>query len=127
VALKIELKPNEVILLGDCVITNCGQRTRIMIEGSLPVMREKDIMSLSQADSPAKCLYLAVQFMYLAKNPQDNFAIYMGLAREMMQTAPEAKALIGSINNQILRGDLYKALKEARKLVAYGEERPEMN
>ena len=34
VALKIELKPNERILLGDCVVTNAGQRTRLTIEGT---------------------------------------------------------------------------------------------
>ena len=124
-ALKLELKPNERVLLGDCVLTNSGQRTRLTIDGSLPILREKDIMSLRQADSPAKCIYLAVQFMYLAKDPKDNHALYVRLAREMAKAAPGAKPLVNRINDHISAGDFYKALKEARKLIAYENEHPE--
>jgi flagellar biosynthesis repressor protein FlbT len=127
VALKIELKPNERLLLGDCVITNSDQRTRIVIEGALPIMREKDMMSLSQADTPAKCLYLALQCMYLSKNPRDNYTLYVEVAREIVRLAPGAKSLIDSINNRILTGDLYKALKEARKLIAFERDLPHMH
>ena len=44
-ALKIELKPGERIILGDCVVTNADQRTRLVIEGDAPILREKDIMT----------------------------------------------------------------------------------
>ena len=47
-ALKIELKPNERILLGDCVVTNADQRARLVIEGTVPILREKDIMTLGR-------------------------------------------------------------------------------
>src|SRR5271156_1900459 len=125
-ALKIELKPKERVMLGDCVVTNGEQRTRLTIEGSAPILREKDVMTLGEANTPAKCLYLAVQFMYLAKNPRDTFAIYRQLARQMLRAWPVAKTLIGRIDNQILKGDLYKALKEASKLIAYEKANPEM-
>ena len=118
-ALKLELKPNERIMLGDCVVTNSGHRTRLMIDGSLPILREKEIMSLAQADSLAKRIYLALQFMYLAKNPRENYAIYLRLVHAMRQSVPDAAPLIDCINNQILSGHLYKALKEARKLIAF--------
>ncbi len=122
-ALKLELRPNERVLLGDCVLTNGDQRSRFTIEGSLPVLREKDIMSLGQADSPAKCIYLAVQFMYLAKSPENNHVLYTQLAREMLKAMPGARSLIGRINDNIAAGELYKALKEARKLIAFESER----
>jgi flagellar protein FlbT len=127
VALKIELKPNERVMLGDCVVTNSDQRTRITIDGSLPILRETDIMSLSQANSPAKRIYLAVQFIYLSKHPKDNHALYFQLARAMLMMFPATKPLIDRINNQILTGHLYKALKEARKLITYEKEHPEMH
>ena len=53
------------------MVTNADQRTRLLIEGTIPILREKDIMSLSRADSLAKLIYLAVQFIYTAKRPQD--------------------------------------------------------
>src|SRR5205814_1697458 len=63
-ALKVELKPGERILIGDCVVTNADQRTRLLIDGSAPILREKDILTAERADSPAKRIYLAVQLMY---------------------------------------------------------------
>ena len=44
-ALKVELKPGERIIIGECTLTNCGQRTRFLIEGSTPILREKDILT----------------------------------------------------------------------------------
>jgi len=126
-ALKIELKPNESFVLGDCVITNAAQRTRLVIQGKVPILREKDIMALSRADSPAKRIYLAIQFIYLAKQPRDNHALYLRLAAQFLKTAPAARFIIDSINNRILTGELYKALKEARKLITYEGEMLNMN
>ncbi len=118
-ALKIELKPNERIILGDCVVTNSDQRTRLVIEGAVPILREKDIMTLSRADSPAKRIYLAVQLMYTSKRSEDHHALYFRLVRDIMRAAPSTRPYIESINNRILTGDLYKALKETRKLISY--------
>ena len=50
-ALKVELKPHEKILIGECVITNGDQRTRFIVDGSAPILREKDIMTAEQADT----------------------------------------------------------------------------
>ena len=125
--LKIELKPNERILLGDCVITNGGHRTRLTIDGALPILREKDIMSLRAADTPAKRLYLAVQFIYVAKDAKEHYALYRRLAGEMVKRVPGAAPFIECINKRILTGDVYKALKEAGKLITYEREHDNMN
>jgi flagellar biosynthesis repressor protein FlbT len=119
VALKIELKPNERVILGDCVVTNTDQRTRLVIEGTVPILREKDIMRLGRADSPAKRIYLAVQLMYTSRQPQDHHEFYVRLVRDIVRAAPSTRPYIESINNRILTGQLYKALKETRKLIAY--------
>jgi flagellar biosynthesis repressor protein FlbT len=126
VALKLELKPNERILLGDCVVTNTGQRTRLRIEGHVRILREKDIMTLSRADSLAKLIYLAVQFIYTAKTPKEHHELYFRLADQFLKAAPSAKPFIESINNLILTGEPYKALREARKLIAYEKEHLKM-
>jgi flagellar protein FlbT len=118
-ALKVELKPGERIILGESVITNAGQRTRLLIEGALPILREKDIMTAETADTPAKRVYLAVQLMYTARDPSAHHEIYFKLIREILLAAPSAWPLVESINNQILTGNLYKALKDARKLITY--------
>jgi flagellar biosynthesis repressor protein FlbT len=120
-ALKVELKPGERIFIGECVITNDDQRTRLLIKGTAPVLREKDIMTPQLADTPAKRIYLAVQLMYTARDPRVHHDVYFALIRDIVQAAPSTWPLIESINNHILRGELYKALKQSRKLIEYEE------
>ncbi len=121
-ALKVELKPGERIILGECVVTNDAQRTHLVIEGNVPILREKDIMTPERADTPAKRIYLAVQLMYTSRDPQMHHELYFSLVRDVVQAAPSTWAYVESINNQILTGELYKALKEAKKLMAYEQE-----
>jgi flagellar protein FlbT len=121
-ALKVELKPNEQFILGECVITNIGHRTKLVIEGQVPILREKDIMTPRSADSPAKRIYLAVQLMYTSRDPRPHHEVYFALIRDLMQAAPSAWPLIENINNHILTGEMYKALKESKKLIAYERE-----
>ncbi|HEY0909208.1 MAG TPA: flagellar biosynthesis repressor FlbT [Bradyrhizobium sp.] len=119
-ALKVELKPNECIIIGNCVVTNTEQRARLLIDGdNVPILREKDIMTPATADTPAKLVYLAVQLMYLSPTPEISHGTYFSLLRDIVTAAPSAWPIIEGINNNILSGDLYRALKEARKLVAY--------
>lgn len=120
--LKVELKPGERIILGECVVTNDGQRTRLTIEGSAPILRQKDIMTSELADTPAKRLYLAVQLMYTSRNPQQHHELYFRLMQDIVRAAPTTWSYIGEINNHILTGNLYKALKDARKLIDYEQE-----
>ena len=119
-ALKVELKPNERIIIGNCVITNVDQRARLLIDGEkIPILREKDILTPETADTPAKLIYLSVQLMYLSPDPMAHHPTYFNLVREMLTAAPSTWPYIEGINNNILNGDLYRALKEAKKLIAY--------
>jgi flagellar protein FlbT len=120
--LKVELKPGERMIIGECVVRNGNQRTRLTIEGAVPILREKDIMTTDQADTPAKRLYLAVQLMYTSRDPQVHHQVYFALMRDLVQAAPTTWLHIENINNHILMGNQYKALKEARKLIEYEQE-----
>jgi len=121
-ALKIELKPGERFILGNAVITNDDQRTRLFVEGSAPILREKDIMRPEEADSPAKRLYLAVQLMYLSDDPSEQHSVYFQLTNDIIRAAPSMLPYVERMNNQILTGAFYKALKEAKKLIKYEQE-----
>jgi flagellar protein FlbT len=121
-ALRIELKPGERILIGESVLINHDQRATFLIEGSAPILREKDIMTSERADTPAKRIYLAVQLMYTSRDPRTHHDVYFALMRDIVQAAPSTWPYVESINNRILTGDLYKALKEAKNLVLYEQE-----
>jgi flagellar protein FlbT len=118
-ALKVELKRGERMILGECVVTNADQRAKLLIDGIAPILREKDIMTVENADSPAKRIYLAVQLMYISRDPRAHHDVYFSLVREIVQAAPSTWPYVEDINNQILTGDMYKALKTTRKLIEY--------
>jgi flagellar protein FlbT len=120
--LKVELKPGERIIVGTAVIRNGDARARFHIEGDAPILREKDILTPATADSPAKKIYLAVQLMYLSGDLSTHNAFYFPLVQDFLNAAPSALPLIAEINNRILAGDLYKALKAVRSLITYEQE-----
>ncbi len=121
-ALKVELKPGERVIIGDSLITNSDQRTRLYIEGRAPILREKDILTPETANTPAKRVYLAVQLMYLRGDMQTLRKDYAELTGDLVEAAPSTTKFIDDINNEILTGSLYKALKVTKKLIAYEEE-----
>ena len=121
-SLKVELKPGERLIIGTALVRNGDQRTRFFIEGDAPILREKDILTPATADTPAKKIYLAVQLMYLQQDLSGHNDFYFPLVNDFLSAAPSALPLVAEVNNRILSGDLYKALRSAKKLVAYEQE-----
>lgn len=121
-ALVIDLKPQEKIIIGDAVITNDKNRARLHIAGDAPILREKDIMLEKDADTPCKRVYLALQLMYLSHKPQELHETYFELIKQVQAAAPSTAVMFMKINDQVLDNKYYKALKEAQKLIEYERE-----
>ena len=121
-ALKVELKPGEKLLVGNCIITNSDQRTRLFIDGSAPILREKDIMTSETANTPARRIYLAVQLMYIDDDTDKAQSAYNDLSRDFVAAVPSSLPIVDQINNEILTGSLYKALKAAQRLIEYEQD-----
>jgi flagellar biosynthesis repressor protein FlbT len=121
-SLKVELKPHERLIVGNCVITNSDQRTRLFIDGKSPILREKDILTPATANSPAKRVYLAVQLMYLEDNIETLRSDYFALVNDIVTAAPSCIPIVDEINNDILTGALYKALKAAKRLIQHEQD-----
>ncbi len=121
-ALIIDLKPGEKILIGSSVMTNDSQRTRLHIAGDMPILREKDIMQENDATSPCRKIYFLLQCMYLARNPADYHAKFFSLMKMIQDAAPSTSIFCMKINAQLIQGHYYKALREARELIAHEDE-----
>jgi flagellar protein FlbT len=76
------------------MVTNGDRRTRLTIEGIVPVPRDEDIMTARRANSPAKRIYLAIQRMYTGKRPRNDFATYLRLSREIQAAMPDMQPFI---------------------------------
>jgi flagellar protein FlbT len=123
-ALKITLKPNEKMIIGGAVVTNGNiKNTDLIIDNNVPVLRQKNILSQKDATSPCSRIYFTIQLMYI---DEENIAahqdIYWSLVRELLDAAPRLTGHIDLINEQILSGNYYGALKLASELIHYEQE-----
>jgi flagellar protein FlbT len=119
-ALKISLKPDERIIIGGAVVRNGGARSDFVIENSAPILREKDIMGLHDANSPCRRIYFAIQLMYVdEKNIAEHRTTYWQLVRDVTTAAPSTIGLIDQISEHILHDRYYQALKLTNKLIEY--------
>lgn len=121
-ALVIDLKPGEKILIGTAVITNDSQRTRLHISGEAPILREKDVMKEEEADTPCKKIYFLVQCMYMSRAPNEYHKKYFDLVKEIQSAAPTTAFIFLMINEQIIEDAYYKALRYAKDLIKLEEE-----
>jgi len=121
--LKITLKPNERIIVGGAVITNGNTRCDLLIENKVSILRQKDIMSEKDADSPCRKIYFTIQLMYIDEgNLIEHHNTYWKLVQDIVKAAPSMLALIDQISDHILNNKYYQALKLARKLIDYEQE-----
>ena len=123
--LKLTLKPNEKVLIGTAVITNAGQKAEIIIQNTVPVLRERDIITEARADTLAKQIYFIVLSMYVdQKNEGEYHKIYFKLVKELFNALPDQRslALVMAMSQKILEGNHYQALKECRKLINFESE-----
>lgn len=121
-ALVIDLKPSERIIIGSALITNDENRSRLHIEGDAPILREKDIMREQDADTPCKRVYFTVQLMYLSSTPTKLHETFFQQVEAIQAAAPSTATFFLKIGQHILDGHLYKALKEARSLIEHERE-----
>ena len=123
-ALKITLKPHEKMILGGAVIANgTSMGCHLIIENKVPILREKDILSEEEANSPCQRLYFIIQLMYI---DEENLVLhqkkYWKLVKELVKAAPSTVRFIDQISEYIVGGKYYQALKLANNLIDYEQE-----
>ena len=125
-ALKIALKPGEKVVINGAVIQNTERRTNFIIHNKSNILREKDIITFEQADTPVKRIYFAIMMTYLDQTVEKT--IY----REFVQRIAEfinvisnedaldkCIAILEAVNN----ANYYAALQLCKQLLAFEEER----
>jgi len=122
-ALKITLKPGEKIIVGGAVIKNGKTGANFLVENNVPFLRQKDIMTEKEANTPCRRIYLAIQLMYIdGGNLAAHHNTYWNLVRDLIKAAPSTLAFVDRISDLILNNQYYQALKFAKKLTGYEEE-----
>jgi flagellar protein FlbT len=121
--LRLDLKPHEKIFVGGAVLMNGDSRCSLTVLNDVSILREKDILSKSMADTPCKRIYLAIQLMYMEPvNLAQYHQIYWSLVKEVVAAAPSVTELVAKISEDVLAGRYYQALKHTSNLIQYEKE-----
>lgn len=121
--LMLTLKPGERVILAGAVVKNGPAIAHLQIENQVPLLRQRDILTESQASTPCKKVYLVIQLMYIGDGLTSELAqLYWDLVRDVVVAAPSTNDLISQISTYIVKSDFYPALKVAKKLISYEEE-----
>ena len=127
-ALKITLKPFEKLIIGGAVIANGATRCAFSVENQVPILREKNILSESNATTTCRKIYYTIQLMYIDEhNLAAYHKTYWDLVKLLLQAAPGTLPLVDDASDCILKNDFYQALKAARKLIEYEDKAIELH
>jgi flagellar biosynthesis repressor protein FlbT len=124
--LKLSLKPNEKIVLNGAVIQNGDRRSTLLLQNKASVLREKDIMQIEDADTPARRIYFPIMMMYLSGS--DDAELYNEFALRMTEFMSAVRntdilAECVATSREVMQGEYYKGLSRCRKLIDYENER----
>lgn len=121
--LRLDLKPNEKLFVGGAVLVNGDARGTLMVLNDVPILREKDILTEAEANTPCKRIYLIIQLMYMDQSQLAHYhQLYWALVREVLAAAPSTTERIAAISDDVLAGRYYPALKLAADLIQYEKE-----
>jgi flagellar protein FlbT len=119
--LRVELKPFERVMIGEGVIVNSDTRSSFLVEGDVPVLRERDTVTEDSATTPVRRLYYLVQVMYLKSDPGRYIALCLDGMAELRARMPDSRDLIDAVERTIDNGTFYKALKDIKTLMRHEE------
>ena len=122
-SLKLALKPHERIIIGGAVIKNGASSCHLLIENNVPILRQADILSEADANSPCRRIYFVIQLLYVEGDKNSELQpLYWELVSDVLSAAPSMKDLISQVSQLIIKNKFYQALKIAKKLIQYEEE-----
>ena len=122
-ALRLTLKAGERALVGGAVVRNGSTRTELFIENDTPVLRESDVLRPEAVRTPCERIYLTLQLMYVDDHAPGWYAdAYHELTEQVSLAAPSCAPLLHAIDEQLNAGQLFRALRSARRLIEHERE-----
>ena len=116
-AFRLTLKPHERAVIGGAVIRNGNNRTVLLVENEVPLLREGDILSPREVVTPADRVVLAIQLIYLEPEQRETMlATYQQLIGDLRAAAPSLGADLELVDEHVRAGRYYQALRAARQL-----------
>ncbi len=117
-ALQLRLKPGEQMILGGVVVRNGNNRTTLHVETKAAVLRSQDILRPGDVQTPCERIVFALQLLYIEpERAVEHCKSYVSFARDVKEAAPSCRPYLEKVDELLLKGEPYRALKAARLLL----------
>jgi flagellar protein FlbT len=118
--LSIPLPAGAKVIINGAVIQNSGSANiTLTVHNKANILRDKDVLTHAEANSPAKEVYYAVQNAYLFEGNRGEWeTIAYGLLDRHRAAVPETAEVVDHIRGLMQEDKLYNALRASRRLIA---------
>ncbi len=120
-ALVIHLKRNGQIIVNGAVLENLsGRSISFCVKNDAAILRDRDILKVEEATTPATRIYFALQCMYLFPGRRDEHAAqFEALLASFLEAVPSVEPIVAEVRAAIAAGNDYAALKCAQTLIQH--------
>ena len=115
--LRFDFGPFEKLRIGRSVISNSHVRAFFVVEGDMPLLRDKDFLEPERAENSLQRLYCCIQQMYLEEALEKHQGAYLELGVQTVAADPALYPEIQLAHQLVMDGQYYKALKRLRRLI----------
>ncbi|HVJ56095.1 MAG TPA: flagellar biosynthesis repressor FlbT [Aliidongia sp.] len=118
--LSIPLPAGAKVIINGAVIENSGSSNiSLTVHNKANILRDKDVLTQVEADTPAKEIYHSIQNAYLFEaNRGEWLAVSALLMEQFERLVPAATDILTHVRELIVEDKLYNALRASRRLIA---------
>jgi len=118
--LSIPLPAGAKIIINGAVIENSGSANiSLTVHNKANILRDKDVLTQSEANTPAKEIYHAIQNAYLFESNRGEWeTISEALMERFLVAWPASAGIIAHLRELMGEDKLYNALRASRRLIA---------
>lgn len=121
--LKIEVKTGDKIIINGAVLENNGPTAKFLVHNKCLILREKEVMSEENSNTPASRIYFALQCAYIFPAQADEYLkAFSTYAEDYLKACPSSAPIMEKVLNEVNNERLYKGLKAAKALLKHEEE-----
>jgi flagellar protein FlbT len=124
--LSIPLPAGAKVIINGAVIQNSGSANiTLTVHNKANILRDKDVLTHAEANSPAKEVYYAVQNAYLFEGNRGEWEnIAYSLLDRHQEAVPDAAEVVDHIRGLMREDKLYNALRASKRLIAHEDGEP---
>lgn len=118
--LKLDFKAGEKLVINGAVMENVGGNAKLLIHNESAIIREKEILSQGESNTPAARVYFTLQCAYMfPRHEAEYLKTFEEFLNDYAKAAPSAQPIADEILNFVKDAKLYRALKATQKLIRH--------